>query len=105
MVVGLDQNPNALVVVGTQEYISTRIHTDSHQVLPTADDGTLCLDAIRGSLKADDPHFCVTKLVTLENTHNLADAIVPDSATATRIRRNDLLVAHDVELLLHRTRR
>lgn len=33
-------------------------------------DGTLDLEAIRGAIRADDPHFPVTRLIALENTHN-----------------------------------
>jgi threonine aldolase len=38
--------------------------------LPTCPDGTLALDDIRGAIRSDDPHFPITRLITLENTHN-----------------------------------
>ena len=41
------------------------------RVLPTAADGTLGVDGIRGAVQADDPHLAVTRLVALENTHNM----------------------------------
>lgn len=39
-------------------------------VLTTQEDGTLAPDDIRAAIRGDDPHFPVTRLVTLENTHN-----------------------------------
>jgi threonine aldolase len=39
-------------------------------VLPTQPDGTLTLDDIRAAIRGDDPHYPVSRLVTLENTHN-----------------------------------
>ncbi len=39
--------------------------------LPTQPDGTLRLEDIRAAVRAlDDPHFPITRLITLENTHN-----------------------------------
>lgn len=39
-------------------------------VLPTQPDGTLALDDIRAAVRPDDPHFPVSRLLALENTHN-----------------------------------
>ena len=39
-------------------------------VLPTSPEGTLALDDIRAAIRSDDPHFPISRLVTLENTHN-----------------------------------
>lgn len=39
-------------------------------VLPTGPDGTLAIEDIRAAIRSDDPHFPVSRLVTLENTHN-----------------------------------
>ncbi len=39
-------------------------------VLSNRPDGTLDLDQVRDAIRADDPHFPVTRLICLENTHN-----------------------------------
>ena len=39
-------------------------------VLPTQPDGTLRLEDIRSAIRPDDVHAPITRLVTLENTHN-----------------------------------
>lgn len=38
--------------------------------IPNQTDGTLDLDDIRQAIRADDPHQPITRLVSLENTHN-----------------------------------
>ncbi|MFC1936114.1 low-specificity L-threonine aldolase [Chloroflexota bacterium] len=38
--------------------------------LPNQPDGTLALDDIRRAIRPDDAHFPVTRLITIENTHN-----------------------------------
>jgi threonine aldolase len=38
--------------------------------LPNGPDGTLALDEIDGAIRSDNPHHPITRLVTLENTHN-----------------------------------
>lgn len=38
--------------------------------IPNQPDGTLDLDQIRSGIRSDDPHHPVTRLVSLENTHN-----------------------------------
>jgi threonine aldolase len=39
-------------------------------VLPTQPDGTLNLDDIRAAVRPDDPHYPISRLITVENTHN-----------------------------------
>lgn len=39
--------------------------------LPNAPDGTLALDDVRAAIRPDDPHFPRTRLIAIENTHNL----------------------------------
>jgi threonine aldolase len=39
-------------------------------VLPNRPDGTLALEDIRAAIRPDDPHHPITRLVTVENTHN-----------------------------------
>jgi threonine aldolase len=38
--------------------------------LPNQPDGTLSLTAIQSAIRSDDPHFPISRLVILENTHN-----------------------------------
>ena len=38
--------------------------------LPNRPDGTLDLEAIRSVIRQDDPHYPISRLVILENTHN-----------------------------------
>jgi threonine aldolase len=38
--------------------------------IPNQPDGTLRLDDIRSAIRKDDPHQPITRLITLENTHN-----------------------------------
>ncbi|HXF63299.1 MAG TPA: low-specificity L-threonine aldolase, partial [Caldilineaceae bacterium] len=40
------------------------------RTLPNAPDGTLDLRQVEESIRADDPHYPVTRLLCLENTHN-----------------------------------
>lgn len=42
------------------------------RTLPTQPDGTLAPAAIEAAVRGDDPHFPVTRLICLENTHNRA---------------------------------
>jgi threonine aldolase len=41
--------------------------------LPNQPDGTLRLDEIEGAIRADNPHFPRTRLICLENTHNVCN--------------------------------
>ena len=65
--------------------------------LPNQPDGTLLLEDIRSAIRGDDPHFPVSKLVILENTHNRCGG-VPLSVEYTR-KVADL--AHSQGLKLH----
>jgi threonine aldolase len=38
--------------------------------LQTQPDGTLLVDDIRAAYRSDDPHYPISRLITLENTHN-----------------------------------
>jgi threonine aldolase len=40
------------------------------RTVPNQPDGTLDLDAVAHSIRADDPHFPRTRLIAVENTHN-----------------------------------
>ena len=65
--------------------------------VPVQADGTLRLDDIRAAVSQDDEHQPVTRLVTLENTHNAAGG-VPIAAEYTR---RVAQLAHGKGLLLH----
>lgn len=45
-------------------------------VLPNQPDGTLNPDEIRAAIRPDDPHQPITRLITLENTHNRCGGVV-----------------------------
>ncbi|UYN90367.1 MAG: low-specificity L-threonine aldolase [Anaerolineales bacterium] len=51
--------------------------------LPNQPDGTLRLEDIRGAIREDDVHHAVTRLISLENTHNRCNG-VPLSVEYTR---------------------
>jgi len=51
--------------------------------LPNQPDGTLSLTAIQAAIRSDDPHYPVSRLVVLENTHNRRGG-VPLTAEYTR---------------------
>ena len=40
------------------------------QPIPVSADGTLDLELVQSLIKPDDPHFALSKLLVLENTHN-----------------------------------
>jgi threonine aldolase len=67
------------------------------RAIPTAADGTLALDDILGAVRADDHHFPVTRMVTLENTHNMAGGRV----LQTDYVRSVADAAHDAGATLH----
>ncbi len=41
--------------------------------VPNQMEGTLCLSDVRDAIRADDPHFARTRLICLENTHNVCN--------------------------------
>ncbi|KGT94155.1 threonine aldolase [Erwinia typographi] len=60
------------------------------QPVLAADDGTLPLDVVAQFIKPDDFHFAITKLLSLENTHNgkvLPLAYLQEAWTFTRERK------------------
>jgi threonine aldolase len=40
------------------------------RTLPNLEDGTLDLSAVEGAIRGDNPHYPITRLISLENTHN-----------------------------------
>lgn len=65
------------VILGDQAHIffyeqggSAAVGGIHPRTVPNQPDGTLDLDAVRDSIRADDQHFPCTRLIALENTHN-----------------------------------
>lgn len=65
--------------------------------VPNRDDGTLQLDAVTAAIRPDDPHFPRTRLICLENTHNMCNGTPLSTAYMEEAAR----VAHDRGLRLH----
>jgi len=65
--------------------------------VPNQSDGTLPLEDIQAAIRADDPHFPITRLVTLENTHNRCGGVVLTPAYTQAV--SDLV--HQNGLRLH----
>ena len=51
----------------------------SHQISNQAD-GSLALEDIRAAIRSDDPHYPVTRLIALENTHNRCGGVYQTAA-------------------------
>ena len=64
--------------------------------IPNQDDGTMQLEDIRAAIRGIDDHFPVTKLICLENTHNVCGG-APLSVTYTKEVAN-LARAHNIKL-------
>ena len=64
--------------------------------IPNQDDGTMQLEDIRDAIRGIDDHFPVTKLICLENTHNVCSG-APLSVTYTKEVAN-LARAHNIKL-------
>ncbi|MEA3376125.1 MAG: low-specificity L-threonine aldolase [Chloroflexota bacterium] len=65
--------------------------------IPNQHDGTLQLEDIAGAIRPDDPHFPVTRLVCLENTHNMCNG----TPLPTRYMRRVAQLAHSHGLKVH----
>ena len=64
--------------------------------IPNQDDGTMQLEDIRDAIRGIDDHFPVTKLICLENTHNVCSG-APLSVKYTKEVAN-LASAHNIKL-------
>lgn len=65
--------------------------------IPNQPDGTLRLDDIQEAIRADNPHFPRTRLLCLENTHNVCDGMpIPVSYMTQTVQ-----FAHDRGLKVH----
>lgn len=69
----------------------------SHQV-PNQVDGSLALEDILTAIRSDDPHYPVTRLIALENTHNRCGGVY-QTAAYTRA-AGDLAHQHGISLHL-----
>jgi len=45
------------------------------QTIPNQEDGTLSWDDLQSAIRPDDPHQPITRLVSIENTHNRCNGI------------------------------
>lgn len=63
--------------------------------IPNQPDGTLSLDDIRAAIRPDDAHMPVTRLVTIENTHNRCGGTALDVAYTRAV--GELARQHDLK--------
>jgi threonine aldolase len=68
----------------------------SHQ-LPNQPDGTLDLQDIRNAIRPDDPHHPISRLITIENTHNRCGGV----SLSVDYTRQVSELAHQHGLLVH----
>ncbi|MGQ9832406.1 MAG: low-specificity L-threonine aldolase [Candidatus Villigracilaceae bacterium] len=54
--------------------------------IPNQPDGTLALDDIRAAIRPDDAHYPITRLISLENTHNRCGGTVVPVAYTLQVR-------------------
>lgn len=66
--------------------------------IPNQEDGTLAMDDILSAIRPDDEHQPVTRLVTLENTHNRCGGVVLNEAYTRAV--GDLVREHGLRLHL-----
>ena len=64
------------------------------QPIPVSTDGTLDLDLLQSRIKPDDPHFAMSKLLVLENTHNGKVLGIDYMAQASEFAQRNGLVMH-----------
>lgn len=65
--------------------------------IPNQPDGTLSLEDIKAAIRADDPHQPITRLITLENTHNRCGGAVLSAEYTRQVAE----FAHSRHLKLH----
>jgi threonine aldolase len=65
--------------------------------LPNQPDGTLIVDDLRAAIRSDDAHFPITRLISLENTHNRCGGVSLNSGYTWEVGE----LAHEHELVLH----
>lgn len=67
------------------------------QTLPNQADGTLLLEHIEAAIRPDDPHQPITRLVSIENTHNRCNAVSLSAEYTNSVAE----VAHNRSLKFH----
>lgn len=65
--------------------------------VPVQNDGTLRLEDIEGAIRADNEHFPITRLIALENTHNMAGGVAISRDYINQVAE----LAHKHGLILH----
>lgn len=65
--------------------------------LPNRPDGTILLEDIRSAIRSDDPHQPVSRLITLENTHNRCGGV----ALTAQYTQEAANLAHEHGLQVH----
>ena len=65
--------------------------------VPNQPDGTLRLEDIEGAIRGDNQHFPRTRLICLENTHNMCDGVPLTVEYTAQVAR----LAHDHGLRVH----
>jgi threonine aldolase len=69
------------------------------RTVPNLEDGTLKLEDIEGAIRPDNPHFPISKLVILENTHNRTGGSILSSKYTNEVakiaKRNNLALHID----------
>jgi threonine aldolase len=68
----------------------------SHQI-PNQSDGTLDLEDIENAIRPDDPHHPITRLISLENTHNRCGGVALQAGYTRQVAE----LAHRHNLRLH----
>jgi threonine aldolase len=69
----------------------------SAHTVPNHPDGTMDLDAIRNAIRMDDSHFPISRLVTIENTHNRCGGV----SLSIEYTQSVADLAHERNLKLH----
>jgi threonine aldolase len=67
------------------------------RILPTQDDGTIDPGTIRSAIRWDDPHFPITRLICLENSHNRCGGAI----LSLEYVRQVASIAEENQLFLH----
>ena len=68
------------------------------RTIPNQDDGTLKLEDIEAAIRPDNPHFPISRLICIENTHNQAGGtiITPENMAALK----EVTVARNLKLYM-----
>lgn len=67
------------------------------RTIPNQDDGKLKLEDIEAAIRPDNPHFPISRLICIENTHNRSGGTVLDVAYTNSVAE----IAHENRLSMH----